>query len=305
MAPEQLEGREVDARTDIFAFGAVLYEMLTGRRPFDGANPASVIGNILHSDPPALTTFEGMTPPAFDRLVQKCRRRIPVSAGRRRPNCRPAWRRCWRCSATAAELQSVSAPDTSRRSFASTLWLGGALGALALVAGALWLKNSGTTVERSDAARPLSRPQRQLTRLTFDPGLQTDPTFSPDGHFIAYTSDRGGNFDIWVRTSGWRICQCRSRSLLPPRRSQAGRPTEARLRFGRNVTAVACISCQLSEVGAERLLVSGGQPPDLVVGMGRRFRFLSRLRDDARRADESNSSGGRGGTNVSARAFTQ
>ena len=235
----------MDARTDIFAFGALLYEMLTGRRPFEGANPASVIGNILHSDPPALTTVEAMTPPALDRLVQKCLAKDPSER--------------WQ---TAAELQGrleallemqrdgsgsapVSTPDTRRRSFRTTFWLSGVLVASALVAGVLWLKTSWTTVERSHVARSLSRPQRQLTRLTFDPGLQTDPTFSPDGHFIAYASDRGGNFDIWVQPVAGGF-QCRSPSRLPPTRSQAGPLTAARLRSVRNVMAVACISFQLS-----------------------------------------------------------
>ena len=61
MAPEQLEGQEADARTDIFAFGAVLYEMLTGRKAFEGRSQASLIGAILKDDPPPLRCFEPMT----------------------------------------------------------------------------------------------------------------------------------------------------------------------------------------------------------------------------------------------------
>ena len=57
MAPEQLEGKEVDARADIFAFGGVLYEMLTGRRPFEGKSQASLIGAILDHEPPPVTTL--------------------------------------------------------------------------------------------------------------------------------------------------------------------------------------------------------------------------------------------------------
>jgi serine/threonine protein kinase len=63
MAPEQLEAREVDARADIFAFGAVLYEMLTGRRPFEGRSQASLIGAILDRDPPLVTSLQPTTPP--------------------------------------------------------------------------------------------------------------------------------------------------------------------------------------------------------------------------------------------------
>ena len=64
MAPEQLEGRDVDARADVFAFGAVLYEMLTGKRPFDGRSQASVIASILSVEPPAVSTLQPVTPPA-------------------------------------------------------------------------------------------------------------------------------------------------------------------------------------------------------------------------------------------------
>ena len=78
MAPEQLEGREVDARTDIFVLGVVLYEMVTGRRAFDGASHASVIGNILHADPPSLGSIEVTSPPALDRFVSKCLAKDPV-----------------------------------------------------------------------------------------------------------------------------------------------------------------------------------------------------------------------------------
>src|SRR6202790_2460025 len=72
MAPEQLEGREVDARTDIFAFGAVVYEMTTGKRAFEGKSQASVISAIMSSDPAPMTSLQPMTPPALDRVVKRC-----------------------------------------------------------------------------------------------------------------------------------------------------------------------------------------------------------------------------------------
>src|SRR5262245_62126902 len=72
MAPEQLEGNPADERTDIFAFGAVLYEMLTGRRAFEGATDASLIGNILHTEPTPPSSIEAKIPLALDRLVRTC-----------------------------------------------------------------------------------------------------------------------------------------------------------------------------------------------------------------------------------------
>src|ERR1051326_7912755 len=72
MAPEQLQGKPADARTDIFAFGLVLYEMLTGRRAFEGDNAASVISAIMTAEPPALTLSSPVTPAAIERVIQQC-----------------------------------------------------------------------------------------------------------------------------------------------------------------------------------------------------------------------------------------
>jgi predicted Ser/Thr protein kinase len=72
MAPEQLEGKEADARTDIFAFGVVVYEMATGKKAFEGKSQASLIAAILEREPPAMSSLQPMTPPALDRVVKKC-----------------------------------------------------------------------------------------------------------------------------------------------------------------------------------------------------------------------------------------
>src|SRR5246127_4793777 len=77
MAPEQLEGKEVDARTDIFAFGVVVYEMATGKKAFEGKSQASVIGAILETDPPLMSSLQPMTPPALDRVVKTCLAKEP------------------------------------------------------------------------------------------------------------------------------------------------------------------------------------------------------------------------------------
>jgi Tol biopolymer transport system component/tRNA A-37 threonylcarbamoyl transferase component Bud32 len=77
MAPEQLEGKEADARTDIFAFGAVLYEMITGRRAFQGKSQATLISAIMTGEPPPISTLQPLTPSALDHLVQRCLAKDP------------------------------------------------------------------------------------------------------------------------------------------------------------------------------------------------------------------------------------
>jgi hypothetical protein len=77
MAPEQMEGRSVDARTDLFAFGSVLYEMVAGRRAFEGESQASLIAAVLRAEPLPLNTVQPLTPSALERLVRKCLAKDP------------------------------------------------------------------------------------------------------------------------------------------------------------------------------------------------------------------------------------
>jgi Tol biopolymer transport system component/tRNA A-37 threonylcarbamoyl transferase component Bud32 len=77
MAPEQVEGKEADARTDIFAFGVVVYEMATRKRAFEGKSRASLMAKILETDPPPMSSLQAMTPPALDRLVKRCLAKEP------------------------------------------------------------------------------------------------------------------------------------------------------------------------------------------------------------------------------------
>ena len=77
MSPEQVEGREADHRSDIFSFGAVVYEMVTGRPAFDGSSPASTMAAILEREPPAMATLQQLTPPTLDHIVRRCLAKQP------------------------------------------------------------------------------------------------------------------------------------------------------------------------------------------------------------------------------------
>ncbi|MDQ2900766.1 MAG: serine/threonine protein kinase, partial [Acidobacteriota bacterium] len=77
MSPEQAEGRQVDSRTDIFSFGSVLYEMITGQRPFQGASPLSVLTSVLRDDPRPVASIAGSVPPELERIMNRCLRKDP------------------------------------------------------------------------------------------------------------------------------------------------------------------------------------------------------------------------------------
>src|SRR5260221_2325715 len=77
MSPEQLEGGEADARTDIFSFGALLYEAMTGRKAFEGKSQASLISSIMTGMPPSITSLQPMTPPALERVIKTCLNKDP------------------------------------------------------------------------------------------------------------------------------------------------------------------------------------------------------------------------------------
>jgi serine/threonine protein kinase/Tol biopolymer transport system component len=206
MAPEQLEGRPVDARADIFAFGAILYEMLIGHRAFAGASPASVIGAILHAPAPTLAQAAPLAPPALDRLVSVCLAKDPgdrwssahdvllqlrtIAESPAAPPREPA---------PARTDAAVPASPMPRRALHTRLgWPLGLLAALALGAAAgSWLTRVGAPAAPADAT---------VDRLSILPPdgstLQRGqaPLISPDGRRVAFVATDGtGRHVIHVR----------------------------------------------------------------------------------------------------------
>jgi serine/threonine-protein kinase len=185
MAPEQVEGREVDARADIWALGVVLYEMFTGTRPFDGASAASVIGAILKDPAPSIVVRQPLTPWLVEHTVSRCLRKEPEER--------------WQSARDVLfELGSVreAGPVVGAHTPKSQTRLIAAAVALGLTAGALgvWL------VTRSLTGRPSDAPViRHATRLTHQNAFSESPAWSPDGRIFAFSSNRDGNFEIYVR----------------------------------------------------------------------------------------------------------
>jgi eukaryotic-like serine/threonine-protein kinase len=191
MSPEQAAGAAVDARSDIFSFGAVLYEMLTGQRPFSGGSSAEVLAALLKDQPRPPTQLVPDVPKELERIILRCLRKEPGRRFQHMTDLKVEMQEVKEESDSQAEAPAgVSPRKRGRRA-----WLAAAL-ALAMVAaaGLLWF--------RGRPAKP-SAPA-QIMRVTFDSGLTTDPALSADGKMLAYASDRatGENLDIWVQHLG-------------------------------------------------------------------------------------------------------
>lgn len=190
MSPEQAEGKKVDARSDIFSFGSVLYEMVTGRRPFDGQSSVSTLSAILHKDPAPVTQLVPAAPAELEKTVSRCLRKDPE-------------RRIQHMDDVKLALQELKEESESGKLPVSARSRRGALLPLMIVAGvALVAATVILTWRLAAARRPMSVPA--LTRLTSDAGLTAYSALSADGKLLAYASDRAssGNLDIWVQQVG-------------------------------------------------------------------------------------------------------
>jgi serine/threonine protein kinase len=188
MAPEQLEGKEADSRTDIFALGAVLYELATGKPAFQGKSQASLIASILKDQPAPISTIQAMTPPALDRVVRVCLEKDPEKRWQTAHDV--ALQLQW--IAEGGSAAGVPRPVTRhRRSRERLAWI--AAGVLGLGVIALGAR---------DLMRPKSPAPRVLRyQLPAPHGVVSidSPKLSPDGRYLAYNAtDTTGASRIWI-----------------------------------------------------------------------------------------------------------
>lgn len=235
MSPEQARGKPVDARSDIFSLGAVIYEMVTGHKPFDGETPSDMLAAILKSDPTPISDFVADLPPELGRIIHKTlrkdreeryqvvkdllidlkslaqdlefERRVKQTSTPDEMAPRPPAVQTSPRTVNAAQTNEVEASPTliSKPSLSSIVkprrWPTVALVAL-IVAGAgfgiykLWTRSREVTP-------PVVT---NIARVTAWSGLDTQPALSPDGNSVAYSSNHNGAFEIYVKqlTSGGR-----------------------------------------------------------------------------------------------------
>ncbi len=187
MAPEQLEGKPTDARSDIFSFGAVFYEIATGRRAFPGQSPASVIASILKQDPSPLDAG-GAIPPTLDRVIRRCLAKDPDSR--------------WQTAldlATGIEWAVEGGPEYTHTGNVRTP----ASARLAWVFVAALLVTIGILVLITARGRETPR-QTQAIRFAVSPPEKTTlspaaPAVSPDGTLLAFLAVTEGRSMVWIR----------------------------------------------------------------------------------------------------------
>jgi eukaryotic-like serine/threonine-protein kinase len=193
MAPEQLEGKEADARTDVFGLGCVLYEMATGRPAFTGKSKASLIASILSSQPPAISTFEPMAPPALDWTIRTCLAKNPDER--------------WQCfgdlvlelkwiATGGSQLEHpVKHPPQNRMLVALAMTTAIAIAAVCYL---LWMRAPPRSRETTRFVLQLPAGREQsfsYATSSFAPVLD----LSPDGRYLAYVAQSSGQQAIYVR----------------------------------------------------------------------------------------------------------
>ena len=188
MAPEQLEGKETDARTDIFAFGAVVYEMATGRKAFEGKSQASVIAAILHLDPPPISTLQPVSPPGLDHVVKTCLVKDPEERWQTAHDVEVQLK--W--VAEKAGADGAREPIEPRRSWRLRLFWPLA-GAVAVLLVALAVVSYFHCAPATGGAFRLSVLPPEKTTFGY-------VAVSPDGRRLAFDAlDASGKYQLWVR----------------------------------------------------------------------------------------------------------
>jgi len=191
MSPEQAEGKKVDVRSDIFSFGALLYEMVTGRRAFQGESKVSTLSAILREEPKPVTQVVEGLPRELERIIARCLRKSPE-----------------RRFQTAADLK-VALEELKEESDSGTLAAAPLLTKprrwrLAAIASFLALLCLGAAIVWFGRSSPKPAEPLHAFPLTANPGFEREPTFSPDGNQVAFrwNGERQDNADIYVKLIG-------------------------------------------------------------------------------------------------------
>jgi Tol biopolymer transport system component/serine/threonine protein kinase len=189
MSPEQAEGRKVDARSDIFSFGSVLYEMITGRRAFRGETRVSTQSAILKEEPQPISTIAEDSPRELERIVARCLRKDPARRFQHMDDVKIALEEL-KEESDSGKLAVPAQPADRPRPRSPWVWAGRVALGLALIGTGIWLR----------VFQPGGPPPR-VVPLTSYPGLEIQPALSPDGKQVAFAwnGEKEDNYDIYVK----------------------------------------------------------------------------------------------------------
>ena len=189
MAPEQLEGAEADARTDIFALGALIYEMATGRRAFEGKTRTSLIAAIVSGQPTPVSQIQPLTPPALEHVIERCLEKDPADRWQSAHDVAEELK--W-ISAKGSQA-GIAAPIAARRKTRERMYWLIALAAVIAAAAAVELRREPPRIVQTSILPP------EKTQFAFDQA--GPPALSPDGRRIVYVAQpASGSRMLYVRS---------------------------------------------------------------------------------------------------------
>jgi len=191
MSPERAEGKTVDPRSDIFSFGAVLYEMATGQRAFRGETILSTLSSILRDEPKPVSQIASGIPRDLEKIIARCLRKDPERRFQSMADVRVSLQELKEEAESGRLPEAVVAPARKR------VWMWAAAAALVVLAAlGVW--------QAKRIATPA--PQQKVVPVTTYAGGQIEPCFSPDGNQVAFSWDgekgEGDNFHIYVQIIG-------------------------------------------------------------------------------------------------------
>jgi Tol biopolymer transport system component len=190
MSPEQVEGKELDERSDIFSLGAVLYEMLTGKRAFEGKSQLSVASAILEKDPAPISSVKPLAPANLDHAIRRC---LAKDIEDRWQTARDLAVELKWIGESGSQVAIPASPPEARPSLAWLPWALCGVLAAGLVVGAIWWRNPRLVEQTMYFAAPFSFPVRDIS-------------IAPNGHTVAVVGDRqsGGKSALWLYEIGSR-----------------------------------------------------------------------------------------------------